>query len=103
MAPGLVPSTIVDDSVAPQIAQGQCNTFDPATGTFGEVQSLLKENNVAWRVALDWSPNDDTLLYASVSRGYKSGTTPINAANLREAHRRLESGTTVGKLVLAGW
>jgi NADPH:quinone reductase len=29
--------------------------------------------------------------------------TPINATNLREAHRRLESGTTIGKLVLAGW
>jgi len=29
--------------------------------------------------------------------------TPINAANLREAHRRLESGATIGKLVLAGW
>jgi NADPH:quinone reductase len=29
--------------------------------------------------------------------------TPINAANLREAHRRLESGTSIGKLVLAGW
>lgn len=28
---------------------------------------------------------------------------PINAANLREAHRRLESGSTIGKLVLAGW
>jgi NADPH2:quinone reductase len=28
---------------------------------------------------------------------------PINAANLREAHRRSESGTTIGKLVLAGW
>jgi NADPH2:quinone reductase len=28
---------------------------------------------------------------------------PINAANLREAHRRLESGTTIGKVVLAGW
>jgi NADPH2:quinone reductase len=27
----------------------------------------------------------------------------INAENLREAHRRLESGTTIGKLVLAGW
>ena len=27
----------------------------------------------------------------------------INAANLREAHRRRESGTTIGKLVLAGW
>ncbi|HEY8586909.1 MAG TPA: zinc-binding alcohol dehydrogenase family protein [Rhodanobacter sp.] len=29
--------------------------------------------------------------------------TPINAANLREAHRLLESGTMIGKLVLAGW
>lgn len=29
--------------------------------------------------------------------------TPINAANLREAHRRLESGSTIGKLVLTGW
>lgn len=28
---------------------------------------------------------------------------PIHAANLREAHRRLESGTTIGKLVLGGW
>src|SRR3546814_19383022 len=61
--------------LAPEIAEGQCNTFDPETGTFGEVQSLLDENNVAWRAALDWSPNDDTLLYASVSRGYKAGTT----------------------------
>ena len=28
---------------------------------------------------------------------------PISAANLREAHRRLESGSTIGKLVLSGW
>jgi NADPH2:quinone reductase len=28
---------------------------------------------------------------------------PIDAANLREAHRRLESGSTIGKVVLAGW
>jgi NADPH:quinone reductase len=27
----------------------------------------------------------------------------INAANLRAAHARLESGTTIGKLALAGW
>lgn len=27
----------------------------------------------------------------------------IDAQNLREAHRRLESGTTIGKVVLAGW
>ncbi len=29
--------------------------------------------------------------------------TPINAANLRAAHARLESGKTIGKVVLAGW
>ncbi len=28
---------------------------------------------------------------------------PINAANLREAHRRLESGRGIGKLALSGW
>jgi NADPH2:quinone reductase len=27
----------------------------------------------------------------------------INAANLRQAHRQLESGSVIGKLVLAGW
>jgi NADPH2:quinone reductase len=29
--------------------------------------------------------------------------TPINAANLRKAHEKLESGTSIGKLVLKGW
>jgi NADPH2:quinone reductase len=28
---------------------------------------------------------------------------PINATNLRAAHAKLESGTTIGKLVVAGW
>lgn len=28
---------------------------------------------------------------------------PISAANLREAHRRIEAGSSIGKLVLAGW
>jgi zinc-binding alcohol dehydrogenase family protein len=29
--------------------------------------------------------------------------TPINAANLRQAHGMVESGRTIGKVVLAGW
>ncbi|MFA6179728.1 MAG: zinc-binding alcohol dehydrogenase family protein [Candidatus Methylopumilus sp.] len=28
---------------------------------------------------------------------------PINAANLRRAHAQLESGSTIGKIVLSGW
>jgi iron complex outermembrane receptor protein len=67
---------------AAPISQGQCNTFDPATGTFGEVRSTLDEDNVAWRVSLDWNVADQTLMFLSASRGAKAGTTPINAANL---------------------
>jgi len=33
----------------------------------------------------------------------KETLAPINAANLRKAHAKLESGTMVGKLVLRGW
>jgi zinc-binding alcohol dehydrogenase family protein len=33
----------------------------------------------------------------------KQTLTPINAANVRKAHAQLESGTTIGKLVLEGW
>jgi zinc-binding alcohol dehydrogenase family protein len=33
----------------------------------------------------------------------KQTLSPINAANLRQAHAQLESGTTIGKIVLTGW
>jgi NADPH2:quinone reductase len=33
----------------------------------------------------------------------KQVLSPIDAANLRKAHAQLESGTTIGKLVLEGW
>lgn len=67
--------------VAP-IAANQCNTFDPATRAFGTVVSTLDEDNVAWRLALDWKPAEDVLVFGSVSRGAKAGATPINAANI---------------------
>ncbi|MEZ0469526.1 zinc-binding alcohol dehydrogenase family protein [Luteimonas salinilitoris] len=44
------------------------------------------------------------LVDAGTLRGTRSETLGrIDAATLREAHRRLESGSTIGKLVLAGW
>ncbi|WP_408591607.1 TonB-dependent receptor [Novosphingobium sp.] len=64
------------------ISANQCNTFDPVTKTFGIVRSRTDEHNVAWRTALGWQVNADALLFASVSRGYKSGSTPVNAANI---------------------
>lgn len=63
------------------ITINQCNTFNPTTGQFGEVAHTLEEDNVSWRLALDWQANPTTLFYASVSQGYKAGVTPVNAAS----------------------
>ncbi|MES2095663.1 MAG: TonB-dependent receptor [Pseudomonadota bacterium] len=68
--------------LAAPISANQCNTYNPATNSFGLVSSTLNEDNFAWRAAIDITPGPTTLFYASVSRGYKSGTTPINAANI---------------------
>jgi NADPH:quinone reductase-like Zn-dependent oxidoreductase len=38
-----------------------------------------------------------------VATTIKQTLSPINAENLRKAHAQLESGTTIGKLVLSGW
>jgi len=70
---GVVPNPIVANA---------CNTFDPATGQFGLVTSTLDEDNLAWRVALDWTPADNLLVFGSISRGAKAGATPVNAANI---------------------
>jgi iron complex outermembrane receptor protein len=59
----------------------QCNTYDEDRNIFAPVVTTLDESNTAWRVALDYKANEDTLLYASVSRGFKAGQSPVNAAS----------------------
>jgi NADPH:quinone reductase len=57
---------------------------------------MIEQHKLLNQVA-DW-------LDAGKLRGtLKQTLTPINAANLRKAHTQLESGTTIGKLVLKGW
>ncbi len=43
--------------------------------------STLKEDNVSWRVGVDYRIDSDKLLYANVSRGYKAGSYPTLAAS----------------------
>jgi iron complex outermembrane receptor protein len=69
------------DLVAP-ISEGQCVTFDPAVPGFAIGKTSLSEDNVAYRAALDWKPRPDLLAYASISRGAKNGTIPVNTANV---------------------
>ncbi|HEY1290501.1 MAG TPA: zinc-binding alcohol dehydrogenase family protein [Burkholderiales bacterium] len=57
---------------------------------------MIEQHRLLNQVA-DW-------LDAGKLRGtLKETLSPINAANLRKAHERLESGTMIGKLVLRGW
>lgn len=63
------------------IAPDACVTIDAAALTAGEVQDSLDENNVSWRAGIDFKPSRDALLYASVSKGYKSGSFPLLSAS----------------------
>jgi len=57
---------------------------------------MIEQHRLLNQVA-DW-------LDAGKLRGtLKETLSPINAANLRKAHEKLESGTMIGKLVLKGW
>ncbi|HIG21865.1 TonB-dependent receptor [Henriciella sp.] len=70
---------------APLLENG-CNTYSNIQNTFGPVDSNVKEDNVSWRVVANYTPErfEDLLLFASVSKGYKSAATPVNAASKAE-------------------
>ncbi|MEQ6335594.1 TonB-dependent receptor domain-containing protein [Sphingobium sp. MK2] len=38
------------------------------------ITDSLDEDNVSWRLGLSWKPGADSLIYGSVSRGYKAGS-----------------------------
>ena len=59
---------------------GGCVTLGPDLLPLA-VNDSFKEDNVSWRGSLDWKPNPDTLVYANISRGYKSGSY-VNTAGL---------------------
>lgn len=71
-------------------APGQCVTLrddpsTPATALFtsGNFQDVLSQDNLSWRINVNWQPFDDrTLLYANVSQGYKAGSYALIPANL---------------------
>lgn len=68
---GDVVVTIIPDPTAPRGIRA-LNT---------PVHNLLKEDNVSWRVGIDYEPTNDLLLYANISQGYKAGSFPINNAS----------------------
>jgi outer membrane receptor protein involved in Fe transport len=61
------------------IAPGGCVTLD-ATYTPSLITGSLDQNNVSWRAGLNWTAAPGTLIYANVSKGFKSGSFPLVAA-----------------------
>lgn len=57
------------------------NPINPATYfTAGDFRGRLNEDSTSWRVGVDFKPNDDLLIYANISKGYKAGSFPTSAA-----------------------
>jgi iron complex outermembrane receptor protein len=60
---------------------GSCVTLGPDFLPILDRESL-NEDNVSWRLGVNWQAGPRTLLYANVSHGYKSGSFPVaNATN----------------------
>lgn len=64
------------------VGPGQCGTTGPGPDFHPYYfTSTLNENNVSWRVGVDWHAWEGTLLYFNVSQGYKSGAYPTVATS----------------------
>ncbi|MFA7584960.1 MAG: TonB-dependent receptor, partial [Novosphingobium sp.] len=66
---------------APTIDEGECVTLNADYSPAGLVHNKLNEDNVSWRVGLNYKVTPDALVYANVSRGYKAGSFPTLAAS----------------------
>ena len=56
------------------IGPNSCLTLNDTTFKPEQTFKDLKENNVAWRVGLNWKPAPESLVYISAVKGYKAGT-----------------------------
>jgi iron complex outermembrane recepter protein len=63
------------------IATGDCYPLNPQFIPGQRFIDTLSEDNFSWRGGLDYKPNDDILVYANVSRGYKAGSYPTAAGS----------------------
>ena len=65
------------------LAPNQCYVLTANSRGFvdGTVRRSQTQKNFSWRANVDITPNDETLFYATISRGYKAGGFPILAAS----------------------
>ncbi|HUZ14092.1 MAG TPA: TonB-dependent receptor [Caulobacteraceae bacterium] len=83
----ITPAQYLQPGLAPggngiNVGPGGCGTTGPGPSFHPQpFDSKLNENNVSWRAGVNWKPAVDTLLYANVSQGWKSGSFPTVATS----------------------
>ncbi|MFV3074815.1 TonB-dependent receptor [Niveispirillum fermenti] len=60
---------------------GGCGTLGPAGVPLPLVTGSLNEDNLSWRGSLNWNVDSSSLVYANVTKGYKSGSFPTLPAS----------------------
>ncbi len=65
-------SRIIGQTIAP----GSCVAVSDTLQPLSVVNNSLNQDNLSYRASLNWKPYTDTLLYANITRGYKSGSFP---------------------------
>lgn len=60
---------------------------DVAPGAPGPINNSLSEDNVSWKVGVDWRTSDDSLLYVNLTKGYKAGSFPTIGASVSSQYR----------------
>ena len=64
----------------PPVGRNSCYTLSSDNSAYVKVNNAQRNSSVAWRLGGDYTPNSNALFYASISRGYKTGSFPVFAA-----------------------
>ena len=80
--PGFTPTGVP----VPPIGSG-CAALDnvtsdgtPVTYLPGRFNTKINQNNLSWRIGIDFKPRRNMILYANVAKGYKAGSIPLASA-----------------------
>jgi outer membrane receptor protein involved in Fe transport len=72
---------LVPGAPVPPLGPDGCTVLLP-TLLPGPFIDTLKDNNVSWRVGVDYKASRDLLLYVNVAKGYKAGNYPTSGATI---------------------
>jgi outer membrane receptor protein involved in Fe transport len=73
-------SELLTGMPVPPLQPGDCFNLDENFRNGPPFFGKLTEDNVSWRLGVDYRLNDDVLLYANVAKGYKAGSFPVLGA-----------------------